>query len=53
MKSSAIGGLAVFTTLACAMIGYVPRANAAPAPAVSVHAANSAPAVTGIVFGAR
>ncbi|MBV8683247.1 MAG: hypothetical protein JO111_10260 [Caulobacteraceae bacterium] len=44
MKSSAIGGLAVFTTLACAMIGYVPRANAAPAPVAAPHFAR--PAVT-------
>lgn len=49
MKSSAIGGLAVFTTVACAMIGYVPRANAAPAPAVSSHGAKPAPAAAAVV----
>jgi hypothetical protein len=53
MKSSAIGGLAVFTTVACAMIGYVPRANAAPAPAAATQWAKPAPAATVALANAR
>jgi hypothetical protein len=53
MKSSAIGGLAVFTTVACAMIGYVPRANAAPVPAASTQWAKPAPAATVVLADAR
>ena len=53
MNSSAIGGLAVFTAVACATIGYVPRANAAPAPAVSAQWAQPAPAVTVVLANAR
>jgi hypothetical protein len=52
MKSSAIGGLAVFTAVAVAMIGYVPHASAAPAPAVSAQWARSAPAAA-VVLSAR
>jgi hypothetical protein len=53
MKSSAIGGLAVFTTVACAMIGYVPRANAASVPAASTQWAKPAPAATAVLVNAR
>ncbi|HEY2049040.1 MAG TPA: hypothetical protein VGH03_06835 [Caulobacteraceae bacterium] len=53
MNSSAIGGLAVFTAVACAMIGYVPRANAAPAPVASTQSARPAPTAAVVLVRAR
>jgi hypothetical protein len=52
IKSSAIGGLAVFTAVAGTVVGYIPRAAAATVPAVAAH--GSAPAaVRAVILTAR